>query len=211
MFQNFDLQNFVVSFVILILAITLHEAGHAFAADWCGDNTPRSQGRLTFNPLDHLDPIGTILMVFTLVTGFGLGWGRAVIVNPHKFRHPRWDMLKVAIAGPIMNVFQAIFYTVVIRVCEAISPTTLSDFQYNFLATGIQINIALILFNLIPIPPLDGSKVLSVLLPIDAAMSYDKLMGNIGRGLVLLLVLTHMTRYIVSYPAVHLTNMLTGF
>jgi len=210
LFQNFDFQNFLVSMVILIIAITLHEAGHAFAADWCGDNTPRSQGRLTINPIDHLDPIGTLMMAFTLIAGIGLGWGRSVIVNPSKFKHPRWDMLKVAIAGPLTNVAQAILFTIIIRVCVA-THAGMNEFQYNFLGRAIQINVVLVLFNLIPIPPLDGSKVLSALLPVEAARTYDRFMSGVGQFLVIALVMTHATRYLIGDPAVNITNMLTGF
>ena len=196
--------------VILILAITLHEAGHAFAADWCGDNTPRSQGRLTINPIDHLDPFGTLMMAFTLIAGIGLGWGRAVIVNPSNFKHPRWDMLKVAIAGPLTNVAQAILFTIIIRVCVA-THAGMSDFQYNFLGKAIQINVVLVLFNLIPIPPLDGSKVVSALLPIDTARTYDRFMNGVGQFVIIALVLTHATSYLIGIPAVNITDMLTGF
>ena len=196
--------------VILIIAITLHEAGHAFAADWCGDNTPRAQGRLTFNPIDHLDPLGTLMMAFTVVAHFGLGWGRPVQVNPLKIKHPRWDMLKVAVAGPLMNVVQAIVYAIAIRICIAHPSFGTSDFQFNFLLTGVEINLSLIFFNLIPVPPLDGSKVLSVLLPIEAARSYDNFMNGVGRFILIILVVTSTVRLIIGPPVDLFTQLLVG-
>ena len=208
--QNFDLQNFVVTMVILVIAITLHEAGHAYAANWCGDDTPKRQGRLSFSPIDHLDPIGTVCMALTVIVGFGLGWGRAVQVNMYNFKHPRWDMLKVAVAGPLMNLIQAVLYAIAIRVCEAKAWSAIGDFQYNFLVTGVEINVALIFFNLIPIPPLDGSKVLSALLPDNHAKSYDNFMNGFGKYILLILIFTHATYYIIGPPVAACTALLVG-
>ncbi len=196
--------------VVLIIAITLHEAGHAFATDWCGDDTPRLQGRLTINPIDHLDPIGSVMMVVSSLFGIGLGWGRAVQFHPFRLKHPRWDVLKIAIAGPATNLIQALVYAAALRICESNHMFDRGSSQYTVLSIGVQVNVALVFFNLIPVPPLDGSKVLSALLPIDAAQAYDTFMMGVGRYALALLVVTHATNYIIDVPVFVVYYVLLG-
>src|ERR1041385_4814712 len=103
-FSNFDLTRFILMMAVLIIAITIHEFAHAITADRLGDPTPRRQGRISLLPPDHLDPLGTVMMVLSSLTGCGIGWGKPVQTNPGNFRTPRKDQGIVAIAGPISNV-----------------------------------------------------------------------------------------------------------
>ena len=202
--------NWVQTMVVLIVAITIHEFGHAFAADRLGDNTPRSQGRISINPIDHLDPIGTLMMAVSTYTGFGIGWGKPVQFNPGNLRRPRWDPLIIAIAGPITNIIQALVFTTALHLCEAQSWVQVGSKGEQFLLTGIWINLALVFFNMIPIPPLDGSKVVSALLPINQAQAYDRLMGTFGLLLFFALAFTGVSSYIIVPPMRFFYDILVG-
>lgn len=173
---GFDTYVFVLSMLVLVICITIHEFAHAYAADLAGDNTPRSQGRISLNPLDHLDPIGTIMMVVSSLSGFGIGWGRPVQVNMLKFRRPRWDNLWVSLWGPLSNLITAALAGTVIRFLGPSLPPNV--YLFVFLLTVISIGLAV--FNLIPIAPLDGSHILSSLLPYEQARRYDEIMGRYG-------------------------------
>src|SRR4051812_20105175 len=113
--SDFDLQRFVIRMAVVVIAITIHEFAHAITADRLGDPTPRRQGRLTLFPTDHLDPIGTIMMVVSALSGYGFGWGKPVQTNPLNFRKPIRDGAIVAIAGPISNILQALVFAVIIH------------------------------------------------------------------------------------------------
>lgn len=155
----------------ILIAITFHEFAHAFVADKLGDDTPRRQGRLTLNPLAHFDPFGTLLMLFA-----GFGWGKPVAINPNNFNRKvtiRKGNALVSLAGPTMNFILAIIFSIIYGILIA--------FQYDFLlmtqagtiistiiTSIITMNVGLGVFNLIPLPPLDGSKVLSAVLPTKA-------------------------------------------
>lgn len=165
----------------ILIAITFHEFAHAYTADKLGDDTPRNQGRLTLNPLGHLDPIGTVMLLFAKV-----GWGKPVEVNPRNYDR-RFSMDKadaiVSIAGPTMNFFLALVFTTILCVIMKIAnikmffsnglllSENMSTILYiitNMVFNTIIINIGLGIFNLIPLPPLDGSKVIKPFLPINA-------------------------------------------
>lgn len=151
---------FLILFIpVLLLALTLHEYGHAWAAVHYGDPTPKAAGRLTLNPLKHLDPLGTI---FLFVAHFG--WAKPVPVNPANFTHPRAD-LWVSLAGIIANVAQAVLYALVWHGVRYAYPTALNGTLRDFLLLGILLNLGLALFNVLPIFPLDGSHVAKNLLP----------------------------------------------
>jgi len=143
-----DPLQFVIIFGGLIIAIGIHEAAHCYMADYLGDPTPRSLGRTTLNPLAHLDPLGTLVI---LVTGV-FGWGKPSPFDPYNLQHPRRDIALIALAGPATNLILAVALALVWRVIAV--PQTISAVLY-FL---IRLNINLALFNLIPVPPLDGSK-----------------------------------------------------
>lgn len=146
----------------IILAIGLHEAAHAYSANWLGDSTPRMQGRLTLNPLNHLDPIGTLLIVIV-----GFGWGRAVEFNPYNFKNPKRDIALTAFAGPLMNILLAAICSIIVNL--NVLPLLLGPEIYlqilPFIVLFARLNLTLAIFNLIPVEPLDGFKVLAGLLP----------------------------------------------
>ena len=170
----FSRENGLLSFVIsipgILIAITFHEFAHAFAADKLGDDTPRRQGRLNLNPFKHLDPFGTIMLVFA-----GFGWGRPVEINPRNFNRDislsKAEAI-VAAAGPIMNIVLAILFELILCAVIRFAPAfvmTETGYIVSLLLTSIVMtNLGLGIFNLIPLPPLDGSKILSGVLPYNA-------------------------------------------
>ena len=161
------LLSLVLTLPAVLIAITFHEFAHAFATDKLGDDTPRRQGRLTLNPLAHLDPVGSLMLVFA-----GFGWGKPVEINPSNFKRTI-SMSKgeaiVAIAGPLMNLLLAIIFTflyfIIVKFATAFCLTQVGLIILTLIQTTIIINIGLGVFNLIPLPPLDGSKVLKHFLP----------------------------------------------
>ena len=164
----FDLET-LISAVIWILAILLslavHEYAHAKYADWAGDPTPRSQGRVTLNPIAHLDPLGTLLIIIVAFLGYGIGWGKPVPVNPGYFRSPRRDWALCAFVGPLSNVVLAVLSALLLRGLLLLEAVPLPSILIDFLLVMVLANIGLALFNMIPLHPLDGSKVLSGFLP----------------------------------------------
>ena len=159
-----DLSTIIARVLVLIIAFTVHELAHALTADYLGDPTPRRMGRITLNPLKHLDPIGTILLI---VAGFG--WAKPVMVNPMNMRgNPRPSMAIVAAAGPLSNLVMAVMAAVFFRVGLVSFTQPTGAFSASFLLSEfIWINLVLAFFNLIPIPPLDGSKILFAILPAE--------------------------------------------
>lgn len=157
-----------IMLVPALMAVTFHELAHGFVADRCGDPTARLLGRLTINPLRHLDPIGTLVLLV-----FGFGWARAVPVNPENLRSARRDMIWVALSGPGANLMLALFCALILRWLGPLSQEAAtggagaSFWQPVSLMAGfgLYINVILALFNLLPIPPLDGGRVLVCLLP----------------------------------------------
>jgi Zn-dependent protease len=166
---------FMIMIISLLPALTLHEWAHGYAAYKLGDDTAKADGRLSLNPLDHLDPMGAIMMLLV-----GFGWAKPVPINTRKFKNPKRDIAITSIAGPLMNFIVAIIsgllFVLSVYICQANNITGITAeviitiFQYSML-----LNIGLGLFNLIPIPPLDGSNVLMCALPPKAAMHYSKL------------------------------------
>ena len=160
----------------LVIAITIHEFAHALTADKLGDPTPRIQGRLTLNPLAHLDPIGTLML---LVIRFG--WGKPVQFDPFNLAHPRRDAALISLAGPVSNLATAILLSLVAGL--AASPLL------SLLVTPlISISVVLAIFNLIPIHPLDGGKILVGLLPKDTAREIDIFLNQFGMILLLFII-----------------------
>jgi Zn-dependent protease len=150
----------VMQLVIIFGSIALHEFGHAKSADAAGDPTPRAQGRVTLNPFAHLDPVGAIMVVVTTMSGFGIGWGKPVMVNPRLMRNPRWDQFMSVLWGPLTNLLLAIFFAILLRMAGSTN-ATFAVFCY----LAVYINVSLAVFNLIPIGPLDGHWLLAALLP----------------------------------------------
>ena len=171
--MNFDPLAAAIGFGILLISLTIHEAAHAWTADRLGDPTARRLGRVSLNPLVHIDWIGTVLLpIIAAVSNLPLiGWAKPVPVSVGNLRHPRRDFMLVAAAGPISNLLQAIAWALVLRVILA-APH--GDAAY-FLQRAVIINLLLMFFNLIPIPPLDGGNVLLGLLPPQLARHYSQL------------------------------------
>lgn len=180
---NFDLLGLVLKMLIFIPAITLHEFCHAKFADMAGDMTPRAQGRVTLNPLAHLDPLGTIMMIVSSLTGFGIGWGKPVMVNVGKMKNPRWDHFVSVVMGPVSNLCIALFFAILLKsglvgtqsLQAVLGERTLIDTHAafanpgNFIAAysilSLYINLGLFFFNLIPLGPLDGHWLVGAMLP----------------------------------------------
>jgi Zn-dependent protease len=169
--------------VVLLFSIVVHEVAHGFVALKNGDPTARMLGRLTLNPIPHIDPIGTVLLpLLLLFSGVGIifGWAKPVPVNPLNFRNYRWGEITVSAAGPLSNLALAVIFSYVLR----LGPINMGFMKMAL--WGVQINIFLALFNLIPIPPLDGSHILSILFPRNLARLYAYLEPV---GFILIIVL----------------------
>ncbi|MCF6767726.1 site-2 protease family protein [Thiotrichales bacterium 19S11-10] len=163
----------------VLFAITLHEVGHALAAKLRGDNTAEMMGRLTANPIKHIDPIGTIIIPVLLFSLGGLlfGWAKPVPVNERHLKNPKYDRIIVAIAGPFANLIMAVFWALIAKIAFSLGndmPKTSQIFTYMGYF-GVQVNLILMTFNLVPIPPLDGSRVVSSFLPTSLAIQYERI------------------------------------
>ena len=167
---------FIIWIGSLLFAISFHEAAHAFVADRLGDPTPRSQGRLTLNPLAHLAPLGTLMLLLVR-----FGWGRPVQFDPYNLKNPRRDAALISIAGPISNLLLAATASVV----SQFLPGFLSPILYPF----IFLNVGLAIFNLVPVHPLDGGKIIVGLLPLDLAVEWDSIMRRYGTIILILMIL----------------------
>uniref|UniRef100_I2PZF7 Zn-dependent protease n=1 Tax=Desulfovibrio sp. U5L TaxID=596152 RepID=I2PZF7_9BACT len=183
------IQEIALLVVPVLMAVTFHEAAHGFVANWLGDPTPRLAGRLTLNPFRHLDIIGTLAFLLTRM----IGWAKPVPVNPRYFRDPVRGMLLVAAAGPAMNFLLAVCFALVARAIESLGAGVLpGTMAYQLLepllymcGAGVTVNVALGVFNLLPVPPLDGSNILAAFLPPDLAARYL----DFGRWGFLILIL----------------------
>ena len=166
-----------MGFGVLLISLTIHEAAHAWTADKLGDPTARMRGRVSLNPLVHIDWIGTVLLpIIAAVSGLPLiGWAKPVPVNARNLQNPRRDFMIVAAAGPISNLLQAFVAAAVIRLAFGEISALESGPVRTALILGVYINLLLAFFNLIPVPPLDGGNVLAGLLPPRLAGSYDQL------------------------------------
>lgn len=182
---QFNPQSFIAGLVAFVIAVTIHEFMHAFTAYQLGDPTAARLGRVTLNPVAHFDPLGFIMLIFLLLGGLGLAWGRPVPVNPANFRDPKRGMLLTAAAGPLSNIVQATIFALPVRFAPAIVATW-PPMALALLQQLIFINILLAAFNLIPIPPLDGSRILTGLLP---DFWYPILAPLEQKGVLVLLVL----------------------
>lgn len=206
--EDFDPRRFLISMLALVFCITIHEFAHAFSAVKSGDDTPRLQGRISLNPLDHLDPMGTIMMIFSSLSGFGIGWGKPVQINPLNFKHPRWDNLKVSLWGPMSNILTAAVTGTVFRFWGA----SMNSNAFEFVAMLTLISIGLAVFNLLPVAPLDGSHILSALLPYELARKYDYFMAHYGLLIFLGLIFLGggILSAILGPPSYLLWHLFTG-
>lgn len=189
---------------VVLLSISVHEFLHAWSAVKYGDPTPELEGRVTLNPLAHLDLIGTIAILF-----FPIGWAKPVPINPFNLRRPRRDGIIVSAAGVCGNMALAIGATVFIVILALIGLwARLPDGVQGLISWGVGVNYCLAIFNLLPIHPLDGSHILSLLLPAKMAEKYDRL-APYGPFIILLLVLTGFINGILQVPLWFLSKTLT--
>ena len=175
--------------VIVLVTITVHELAHGYTAYLLGDNTAKNAGRLSLNPLAHLDPLGAILL---FVTGFG--WAKPVPINPFYFKGSRSrGILLVSLAGPLSNVVLAFVLAMFVPLAARFNMSLA-----QIIASAIYLNIYMAIFNLLPIPPLDGSKILASLIPKDAAYKFLSVMDQYGMILLLVLAITNVFGKIIS-------------
>lgn len=193
----------------ILFALTLHEFAHGYVAYRFGDPTARTAGRLTLNPVKHLDPIGTLAFFF-----INIGWARPVPVNPGYFRNPKQDMLWVALAGPVTNLVLAVISAILAKSVAFVTiffpDNNLILFNlgifYEILKASVWINLVLCIFNFLPIPPLDGSRILTGILPTELARSYLKY-ERYGFVLILLLAFSGLLSKIIL-PVIDFANNL---
>lgn len=174
-----------IAILPLLFGITLHEAAHGWVASKCGDQTARMLGRVTLNPIPHIDLVGTVLfpLLSMMLGGVLFGWAKPVPIAWQLLRHPKRDMILVALAGPFANLLMAFLWAALARLAmpallHSVSQgqeSTLASFCYLVGSFGININCFLMIFNLVPLPPLDGSRVVSSLLPPRMALSYNRI------------------------------------
>jgi len=194
----------VVWILPVVFAITVHEVAHGWVAKKYGDNTASVLGRLTLNPIKHIDLLGTIILPGLLLitgTGFIFGWAKPVPVDPRNFKKPLQDMAIVALAGPVSNLLMALGWALITRLGVTIGTGTEAislPLIYSGVA-GISINLVLALINLLPIPPLDGSRILAGMLPGYWAWQYNRL-ERYGFIILLVLLYTNLLGAILAYP-----------
>ena len=186
-----DFASMIYRIPALLFAISIHEYAHAQCADSMGDPTARYMGRLTFNPLAHLDLIGAILLV---VAGFG--WAKGVPINVNNFRNRREGILKVSFAGPAANLFLCFMAAFMMALLGKMH--MLSDGLYRFLFWMQLYNVWFAFFNLIPVPPLDGSRILSELLPAKQSWQFNEIVDRYGFYILIALVFTGITGMIIN-------------
>ena len=203
-----------ISFIVLLFSLTVHELSHAWTADRLGDPTARRLGRVSLNPLVHADPIGTILFpLLASISGLPLiGWAKPVPVVTSRLGHPRRDYVLVAAAGPASNLVLAAIAALVLRFTP-VSPATLGTMNVSapmasLAGRALEVNLLLAVFNMIPIPPLDGGNVLGGLLPLSVGRGFDRLVRPYGFILLYALMLSGGLSYIVTPPYYFLLSWL---
>lgn len=187
----FDFGSMIYTVPALLIAITIHEYAHAVTADAMGDPTPRYLGRLTFNPLAHLDILGAVMLAL-----FHFGWAKPVAINPNNFRNRREGMIKVSLAGPAANLFLCFLAALITAVMDKLQIITPG--VNMFLVWTQFYNVWFAFFNLLPIPPLDGSRLLDEFLPPATAYKYNSFVGAYGLYILIALVASGLIGYIIT-------------
>lgn len=202
-----NLDRTIYLLIALVVGITVHEACHAFSAAWLGDPTPGRQGRTTLNPLAHLDPLGSVMMLFMVISGVGLGWGKPVQINPGYLRpSPKVGFALSSLAGPVSNLVLAAVSACILGIAAGVQYQTKSEvFGVEFLEILVVVNVVLAIFNLIPIPPLDGFHTLLGILPDEIAAP---LMRIEQYGIIILLAFLYFGLgrylYLLASPVIDL-------
>jgi Zn-dependent protease len=202
-------QNLIIYAVPILFGLTIHEFAPGFLAVRLGDSTPREMGRLTLNPLAHLDPIGTV--VFFVTQAFG--WAKPIAINPENLKSPRRDMMWIALAGPFANFALALFCALAYHILnflvirEILTAGWVLVPLQQMLVAGVVVNISLGLINLIPIPPLDGGRILAGILP-ETASGYLQKIDSYGAIILIILVLSDSISFVLFPLLSTLTNLL---
>ena len=211
--SNIDWRALLLGYPVLLLALTVHETAHAWTADRLGDPTARLMGRVSLNPIAHIDIVGTVIFpILAFITHIPLiGWAKPVPVNPLHLRHPSRDDMLVSLAGPASNLllaFLMFFLYVALKLSGAFSaiPPNFAEPVLRIVVLGVYINVLLCVFNLVPIPPLDGSHVLEHFLPYGARESYQRL-GAFGYLIIMFLFATGILSIIIQ-PALWVVSLL---
>jgi Zn-dependent protease len=185
----------------ILMALTVHEAAHALVAFLRGDPTAREAGRLSLNPIRHLDVAGTLVFFFTAWFGSGIGWAKPVPVDYRRLKDPRRDVMWVSAAGPVVNLLAATVVALALHALVSAGAfaeyTTWKHYLAEVLIVGVQVNVVLAFFNLLPLPPLDGSGVLMGLLPVRAAASYQAFSRY---GFAILMALIFLPQVVRGFP-----------
>lgn len=199
-----SIQTLAISALPILFAITLHEAAHGYVARMFGDSTAWQQGRISLNPLRHIDPVGTVLLpaVTYLLSGFMFGWAKPVPVNFGRLRHPKRDMLWVAAAGPGANLLMALAWAMLLKLVMGGSEFLYSEALRQMAAAGIAVNGMFMMLNLLPLLPLDGGRILVSLLPQRAAWKFAQT-ERYGMWILILLLLTHVLD-VILHPMIDL-------
>ncbi|MHB8636489.1 MAG: site-2 protease family protein [Fimbriimonadaceae bacterium] len=216
--MNFNIKPDVAlaQIIVIFFGIGLHEYAHCKFADLAGDPTPRYYGRVTLNLFKHFDPVGAVFILFTILGGFGIGWGRPAPMNPNKMRNPRWDWFIAVIAGPLSNVLQAVVYAMVLRLAISGGVFANVDPESNFLLAllmfGVLTNLALAMFNMIPFGPLDGKWLLGLLMPDRQRIAWFQFNDRVGFiGLFAVIIFMQFSNIsIISGPVTAAFTVLTG-
>jgi len=206
------IQKIAIWVIPVLFAITLHEVAHGWVANRLGDPTARMLGRLTLNPLKHIDPVGTILVpaILLLLPGkFLFGWAKPVPISPRNFKQPRRDMAIVGAAGPLSNLLMGLLWCLVVRIGLYLPQSAVHMAEPLMLVgvAGIFVNVLLMVFNLIPLPPLDGGRVASGLMPREWALHYDRI-EPYGFFILIALMITPVFGYIIWAPVAIFLNIL---
>jgi Zn-dependent protease len=204
---DFDAQNFALgltNYLVLLFSLSFHESAHAWMALRLGDDTAASLGRITLNPVPHIDPFGTVLMpLLQIFGGFPvIGWAKPTPYNPGRFRREvslRRGHISIASVGPLSNLLLAFIFAVIFAVIIRIDvPPDLKNGIYSVMSIGIAMNVALAVFNLLPVPPLDGSHVLSWALPRSLGEKFDHVAENYGTMILWVLFLSGLLGYLIG-------------
>ena len=207
-----QIENLIVLYVVLLFSLCVHEFAHAWTANMCGDGTARLLGRMTLNPVVHIDPIGTVifpLLMMATGTPFLFGWAKPVPVNPGRFHNYRRDDIIVSLSGIVSNLLLALIAATTLRTIFAFGAFGLARPLVYILQYMMIINVVLAVFNLIPIPPLDGSHVLYHYLPPEAAERFRAL-ERYGLIILIVFLMTGVFRLIISVP-LQVFEMIAGF
>ncbi|MBT7951321.1 MAG: site-2 protease family protein [Gammaproteobacteria bacterium] len=187
------IQKIVIYAIPIIFAITVHEVAHGWVASKLGDPTAKILGRLTLNPIKHMDPIGTVVLplIMIILTPYAFGWAKPVPVDWRNLRQPRRDMALVAVAGPVANLLMLIFWSLFLVFVSSMStsPSYLNQLLNEMAGVGIIINIVLIALNMLPLPPLDGSRIVAAFLSPSMAIKYQQL-ERWGLPILIVLIFT---------------------